>query len=110
MKGIVGKPVLQGNVLKYTNRVWPQMGCAGPDGCGYRGPRELFWSGRHQNPYKCPNCGKRYTFLGISSLEKLRELEELRTWNDDLDDWFTLWHLPVHGPITIVPDFTGLKK
>lgn len=97
-------------VLKYSNQVWPQKGCAGPSGCGYRGPGELFWTGVHQHPLRCPNCGKGHTFLGISSLEKLRELEEYREWNTDLDDWFRLWHLPVHGPIPITPNYEEVKE
>lgn len=38
--------------------------CAGSKGCGYVDVRKEFWY-RHQNPYKCPNCEKTFTFLCI---------------------------------------------
>jgi hypothetical protein len=36
--------------------------CAGPDGCGYRGPDKEFQTGIPQRPCKCPRCNKTYTF------------------------------------------------
>lgn len=91
--------------IKYTNRIWPQMGCAGRDGCLFRGPRELFWTGIHQHPYKCPNCGKNHTFLAINSLDHLKELAEITVHDDDLDIAFRIWDLPVNEAIPVIPDF-----
>ena len=38
--------------------------CVGPEGCEWEGEREECWD-RHQSPFKCPQCGKRHTFLAI---------------------------------------------
>ena len=38
--------------------------CWGPEGCGYEASSETFFD-THQNPLKCPQCGKSHTFKAV---------------------------------------------
>ena len=61
----------QTKIAENKETSWSQ--CAGKDGCGYVDIREAFWF-RPQTPFRCPNCGKTYTFLHIPDEQKDRIL------------------------------------